>query len=225
MRRLVILVAVCLASRLIAGPTPPELAEALKSFRAEGPKGWAFKQTTVSGDRSRVEHFDPQVRGPLQWTLVQQDGRAPTPDEAEKYKQLKATRTSPDNAPNVKDQIRPETCELVEDTPERGVYRFQLKPTDKDDTSAEFMRATFTLHRPTRTIEKVELASTGPFSPVLMVNIQEARTVMLYSLPKGELPSLLQQVTMRVRGRAMWFRSLDQDMIVSYSGYVFAGKH
>jgi hypothetical protein len=156
--------------------------------------------------------------------LVQQDGRAPTESELRTYNDHKTRRSSNETAPSVKDQILPETCETVEETAERGVYRFRLKPGDEDDRSAEHMRATFTLHRPSGTIEKVELASTGPFSPVLMVKIAEARTVMTYSLPEGERPSLLKEVAVRVRGRAMWAKSLDQDMTVTYSDYTYAGK-
>ncbi len=224
MRLFASLVFIALCCRLTAAPTPPELETALKNFRAEGSKGWSFTQTTVSGDHSRVERFNPLGKNFLQWTLLQQDGHAPTADEVEKYNEHKTRRSSSENAPNVKDQIAPGTCEVLEESPERGVYRFQLKPGDKDDSSAQFMRVTFTLHRPTATIEKVELASTGPFSPVLMVQIKEARTVMTYSLPEGERPTLLKEVSVRVRGRAMWVRSLDQDMTVSYSDYVYAGK-
>jgi len=222
-----LLIALCLAfvsGHLAAASMPVELTAALKGFRAEGPKGWSFVQTTAAGDHSRVERFEPLGKYSIQWVLLKQDGRAPTADEIQKYTELKARRSSNENAPNVKDQIIPDTCEVLSETPERGVYRFQLKPGDSDDSSAQFMRATFTLHRPSATIQQVELASTGPFSPVLMVKVQEARTVMTYSLPSGETPSLLKEVTVRIRGRAMWFRSLDQDMTVAYSDYVFAGK-
>ena len=86
------------------------------------------------------------------------------------------------------------------------------------------MTVAYTLHRPTKTIERVELASTQPFSPMFAVKIQEARTVISYSLPEGDHPTLLKEVTVRVRGSAMWVRSLDEDMTVSYSDYQYAGK-
>lgn len=224
MRLLACLLFLSSALHLYAGPTPPELEAALKDFRAEGAKGWAFTQTTVADSRSRVERFNPLGKHFLLWTLAEQDGRAPTEAEIRTYNEHKTRRSSNETAPNVKDQIAPGTCEVIEETPERGVYRFQLKPGDEDDHSAKFMRVTFTLHRPTATIEKVELASTGPFSPVLMVKIKEARTVMTYFLPDGERPSLLKDVSVSIRGTAMWFKSLDQDMTVKYSDYEYAGK-
>lgn len=215
---------IAFSCRLLAGPTPPELEAALKEFRADGTKGWSFTQTTVSGENGRVERFEPLGKNFLQWKLLQQDGRTPTAEEIQKYNEHKTRRSSNETPPNVKDQIAPGTCDVLEETPERGVYRFRLNPGDKDDNSAQFMRVTFTLHRPSATIEKVELASTGPFSPVLMVKIKEARTVMTYTLPEGDRPTLLKDVSVSIRGRAMWFKSLDQDMAVSYSDYTYAGK-
>lgn len=210
--------------RLAAGPIPAELAAALKDFRTEGPRGWSFTQTSTARDHSRVESFNPTGRESIQWTLVQQDGHAPTDEESAKYKEIKARRSSNENAPNVKDQINPDSCEIISESAEQGVYRFQLKTGDKDDKSAAFMRVTYTFHRPTQTIEKIELASTEPFSPVFMVKIAEARTVMTYSRPEASRPSLLKEVAVKIRGRAMWVKSLDEDMTVTYSDYVYVGK-
>ena len=224
MRLSLVLIFALFTCRLAAGPIPAELAAALKDFRTEGPRGWGFTQTSTASDHSRVERFNPTGRDSMQWALVQQDGRAPTEEEAGKYKELKARRSSNENAPNVKDQIDPDSSEVVAESAEVGVYRFRLKTSDKDDQSAAFMRVTYTLHRPTQTIAKVELASTEPFSPVFMVKIAEARTVMTYTLPEAGRPSLLQDVAVKIRGRAMWLKSLDEDMTVTYSDYVYAGK-
>lgn len=224
MRLLFLALFLTVAGRLAADPTPPELAAALKDFRAEGTKGWAFTQTTTGEGKSLVERFEPLGKHFQQWTLIQQNGRSPTPEELEKYNQRKAQRSSNETAPNVKDQLAPGSCEVIGETAERGVYRFSLTPADDSDKAAAYMKATFTLHRPTGTIERVELASTGPFSPVFFINVKEARTTMDYSLPAGDRPSLLLSVNVTIRGRAMWIRSLDQDLAVTYTDYVFAGK-
>ena len=224
MRLSLLLVFALLTCRLLGAPMPAELAAALKDFRTEGPRGWGFTQTSTARSLSRVEKFNPAGRDSVQWTLVQQNGRAPTEEEAGKYKELKARRSSNENAPNVKDQINPDTCEILSESAELGVYRFQLKTGDKDDQSAAFIRVTYTLHRPTQTIEKIELANTEPFSPVFMVKITEARTVVSYTRPDSGRPSLLKEVAVKIRGRAMWVKSLDEDMTVAYSDYVYAGK-
>jgi hypothetical protein len=86
------------------------------------------------------------------------------------------------------------------------------------------MQATFTFHRPTSTFERVELASFEPFSPVFAVKVAAARTTIEYSLPDDTTPALMQKISVSVRGRAFWFRSLDSDLTVTYSDYRYAGK-
>lgn len=213
-----------LSSLVQAIPVPSELTAALAGFRTEGPKGWSFTQTTVGGDRRMTEAYDAAKPESERWTLLEKDGQPPTPEEIDAYRHQQARRIGNQTAPNVKDQLDLDSCTLVSDDGERAVYRFLLKPGNADDHSAAHMASTFTLHRPTGTIERVELASFEPFSPVFLVKVAEARTVITYSLPADGRPSLLQSVAMRVRGRAMWFRSLDSDLAVTYSDYVYAGR-
>ena len=73
-------------------------------------------------------------------------------------------------------------------------------------------------------LSSVELANAEPFAPTLGVKIAELKTVMTYSLPSDEKPSLPQQVATRVRGRAFLFKSLDGDMTVKFSDYVKPAK-
>lgn len=203
---------------------PPELAVALEGFRTEGSFGWGFVQTTQSADKALVERYDPAQPEVLRWTLVSKDGQPPTEKEVKTYREQQTRRTRGETAPNVKNQLDRETCSLISDDGVRAAWRFRLKPGASDDRSAAHMAATFTLHRPTGTIERVELASFEPFSPMFSVNIEEAKTILEYTLPEDERPTLLKRVSMRVRGRAMWFKSLDSDLSVMYSDYVYAGK-
>jgi hypothetical protein len=200
------------------------LADALAGFRAEGAKGWAFTQTTTSGNKSLVERYDPSKPEFSRWVLLKKDGAAPSAADLTEYEQKLSRRSRGDTAPNVKDQLDRATCERVEENTERATYRFRLKAIDKDDKSAPFMAVTFTLHKPTHTIEQVDLFNVEPFSPVFLVKVAEAKTTMKYSLPEGDRSTLLQNVTVKVRGRAMWIRSLDEDMTVVYSDYVHVGK-
>lgn len=223
MRLLTALAFFFVASRLMAGPTPPELEAALKEFRTEGSKSWAFTQTTAGDGKKLVERYDPRGKNFLHWTLLETEGRAPTKDETDKYNQRKTSRSSNEHAPNVKDQIAPGSCEVISETPERGVYQFTLNPADSGDSGAKYWKATFTLHRPTKTIEQVEMHTTEAFRPVMMVKVEEARTVITYTLPEGDRPTLLQNITVKVRASS-WFGKRDQDLTVAYSDYAYAGK-
>jgi len=203
---------------------PAELAAALDSFRAEGSWGWGFTQHTAAEGKSLLERYDPRLPDGERWTLLAKNGAEPSVRDLTEYREKQSRRTGGLNAPNVKDQLNRESVEAVSDDGERAAWRFRLVPGGPDDSSARHMAATFTLHRPTATVEKVELASFEPFSPVFGVRISEARTVMRYSLPEGDRPTLLQEVSMRVRGRAMWLKSLDSDLTVSFEDHFFGGR-
>jgi len=211
---------------LCASPNslPPELERALKLFRAEGARGWAFTQTTESGSKSLVEHYAPSKPEFSRWTLLKKNDQAPTAPELKEYQDRLSRRSGNSTAPNVKDQIDPASCELVQADDIRATYRFHLLPGASDDHSATHMTATFTLHKPTATIERVELTAFEPFAPMFTVKVTEAHTTMTYSLPYAVHPTLLKKISVSIRGRAMWFKSLDEDMLVTYSDHEYTGR-
>lgn len=210
---------IALAYSSYAAPIPPALEKALSAYQAEGARGWVFTQNTQTRAQKLVERYDPALPEFKRWTLLEKNGRPPTEKELNEYKQMLARRTRGEAAPNVKDQIRPETCEPLGASDGRARYRFQLKPGDENDRSAAHMAVTFSLHEATGAIERVELASQRAFSPMFAVKIDEARTIITYTLPDDERPSLLERIEVRVRGRAFFFKSLDQDMTVTYVDY------
>jgi hypothetical protein len=224
LRPLLLFLCLLTAASLRAGPVPPALEKALASFQAEGTKGWGFTQSTRSAERSLVERFEPAKPEFSRWSLLQKNDRAPTEDELKEYKDMLTRRSRGQTAPNVKDQIRPDSCEPLGVENGRARYQFQLKSGGEDDKSAEHMVVTFSLHEATGTIERVELASIRPFSPMFAVKIDEACTIINYTLPTETQPTLLQEITVRVRGRAMYFKSLDEDMTVAYSDYIPPAK-
>ncbi len=207
-----------------AQPSPQFLA-ALEDFRTEGPKGWAFTQTSVSTERSRVETYDPLTASHLRWNLITENGETPPSSTLENYRQQQTRRTGGNTAPNVKEQLILESAELQSDDGERQQWHFRLEPGGGDDRSAEHMASTLTFHVPTSTIERIELASFEEFSPVFGVTVESAKTVIQYSLPADDTPSLLQKIEVSIRGDAFYFKSIDSDMVVSYTDYRYRGKN
>ena len=203
---------------------PPALTAVLEKFRPDAPRGWSFTQTTAAEGKSTVERCDAAKSEFDRWTLVQKDGRAPTAQETADYAEIRSRRSRGGTAPTLKEQFDLTTAEIVADRPERATYRLRLKPGEADDRTAAFLRVTLVVHKPTQTVESIELASTGEFHPTFGVNIAEMRTTLTYSVPSDDRPSLPTAVTTRVRGRAFLFKSLDADMTVTFSDYERVGK-
>jgi len=214
----------CVLASAAGATAPADLAAALKTFRTDAPRGWSFTQTTAGEGQRRVERFDAAQPEFDRWTLLKQDSRTPSAEEQIDYKQKLTRRSRGGNAPVLNDQLDLAAPEVVAESPERATYRCRLKPGEAGDKTAEFLRVTLVVHKPTQTIESLEISSASAFQPTWGVTIAEMKTVMTYSLPAGERPSLPQTVTTRLRGRAFFVKSLDADMTVAYADYLKAGK-
>lgn len=205
---------------------PAALETALKKFRSDPPPGWSYTQTTRSDGRSTVERCEAAKPEFARWSLVQKDGRAPTAAEVADYAEARSRRSRTGTAPRITEQLLLETLETLTESPERATYRCRLRRGENRDNTAEHLRATLVLHRPSGAIESITLASTEPFRPGFGVSIAEMKTEMLYTLPVEEgSPSLPQRVVSRVRGTAFWFKSLDAEMSVEFSDYERAVKN
>lgn len=205
-------------------PPAAVFADALSRYRTEGPPGWSFTQKTVGDGHSRVERFDAAQPDFDRWSLLEQDGRPPTADERQDYREKLSRRSRGGTAPRLTDQLDLTTLSVTNDDADRMTLRFRLKPGEEGDNTARFLQATIVLHKSTRTIESLELASTESFSPTFGVRIAEMQTILRYSLPEADRPSLLLSTQTRLRGRAFWFKSLDADLTVTFSDHTKAGR-
>ena len=214
----------CVTASATLASVPPDLASALKTFRTDAPRGWSFTQTTRAQGQSRVEHFDAARPEFDRWTLLKQDGRTPTNEEQNDYKQKLTRRSSNRTAPLLTEQLDLSHSETVSETLGRATYRCRLKPGEAGDKTAAFLRVTLVVDKPTQSIESLEIASTGEFSPTFGVKIVEMKTVMTYSLPSANSPSLPLTVATHLRGRAFLVKSLDAEMTVVFADYAKAGE-
>jgi hypothetical protein len=212
-----------LAAAAFAAP-PAELAKALETFRSDPPRGWSFTQTTTASGKSTIERYDAAKPEFDRWSLLQKDGRAPTATEIKEYAEARSRRSRTGTAPSLVEQLVFDALETIGDSDERVTYRCPLRPGESRDQTAIYLRATLVVHKPSHTIESVELANVEPFKPTFGVKIGKLKTTMTYSQPAGETPSLPQKVTTQVRGTAFILKSLDADMTVIYSDYAKARK-
>ena len=198
----------------VVSPLPADLAAALDAFRAEGPKGWAFTQSTTGGGRDRVERYDPSRRGPARWTLLSEKGRAPTETEQQRYRD---TRPPFDAAANLASQLDRASATLVARDGQSATYEFALVPAGEHDTAAAHMRARFTQDAATGAFTRVELFNFQPFKAATSLTIQEARTTLLYAPPSGGRPALPLETSLHVRGTRFWLSNFHQEVVSKFS--------
>lgn len=197
---------------------PAELTAALEEFRAEGPRGWAFTQTTSGSDKTRVERYNPRLRGSARWTLISDNNVPPTEAELGKYR---ATRPSLDSAAGLSDQLDRRSVAIVARDETNTTYEFGLKPISEKDKAAPFMRARFTYDHATRVFTRVELFNVQAFKPAFSLTIHEARTTLAYLPPAENLPALPHEVIMHVRGRRFFFADFEQTVTSRYTDHEY----
>lgn len=213
----------CLAHSAVAA-VPAGLAAALQAYRPDSPPGWSYTQTTSAEGKTTIERYDATKAAFDRWSLVQQDGRNPTADETRRYREMRSRWSRGGTAPKITDQLELASLETLEENAERATYRCRVQRGESGDNTAGFLRATIVLHKPTQTIEAIELGSTGEFKPTFGVRIAAMKTRMSYRPPDATMPARPEAVVTHVRGRAFWFKSLDADMTVTFSEYVRAVK-
>lgn len=199
-------------------PPPAELLAALKGFRAEGPQGWAYTLTTTGADKDRVEHFTPRVRGGARWTLISENGKAPTEEEQQRYRN---SRPVFDAAAGLVGQLALETVDVVARDEKTATYEFALNPANSGDTGAQHFRAHFTQDVATGAILRVELFAVRAFKPARSLTILEARTTIAYLPPADGRPALPSEVVMHVKGKRFFYADFSQDVTSRFSDHEY----
>ena len=186
-----------------AAAMPDYLRAALDHFSAEVPAGWAYTQTTVRGDESTTERFDPSHPPDGQWTLRSHNHQPPTAEELEKYLKFNAASAPPlVQAPFQKTDIDPGSFELVREDADRaefsGAFRAESSGADK---MLGHLRLILTVHKRPAWIEKFSLELREPYSPVLGVKMNSLVVRMSFSAPGSDRPSLPARSTSLFSGR------------------------
>ncbi|HVZ64861.1 MAG TPA: hypothetical protein VG936_09840 [Lacunisphaera sp.] len=199
---------------------PAYYREALARFSAEVPPGWAYTQTTVRGDESTVERFDPGKPPAEQWVLVAHDGKPPTPAELEKYGKFKAASAPPlTQAAFHRNDVDPGSIQLVRDGPERGVFSAGFRPeASAADKMLDHLRLELVVHKQPAWIEEYALELRAPYSPVLGVKMNELSVHFRFSPPGPDRPSLPALSTSHFAGR-IFFVPTSEDLRVTFSEF------
>lgn len=219
MRRLGLILLLVATAPAAPATADPDLAAALRAFRAEVPRDWSYLQTTTGDGRSLEERHDATRPDFARWSLRRKDGREPSPAEIAAYGETRSRRSRGGTAPRLAEQIDAAGARRVDETAGRATFRCRLRPAEAGDHTADFLHATVVVHRPTRTIEAVTLENETPFSPAFGIRITRLRTHLTFSLPVPGRPSLPLAVETMIRGRAFWVKSLDADLRVAFTDY------
>jgi hypothetical protein len=204
--------------------------QALTSLDETSLEGWAFTETTVRNGTETVAHYDPSRPEGERWTLHTVDGRQPTDDEIEKFEKQRSGRhreeDEEDEEQGFSAVIEAESLVSLKDSPTHAVYRFKPSSGEEgeDDGMSEHLDGLLRISKEGPFVESLEMRSREPFSPAFSVKIKEFSTVMTFA-PVGEERTVLpESVKVRMVGRAMLLKKLDETVETRFSDYRFVGQ-
>jgi hypothetical protein len=220
LRRGCSLLAFGLATLPALAAMPAYLRTALDKFTPGVPAGWACTITTTRNDFVLVERFDPSRPAGTQWTLLQCQGRAPTPEEVAKYAKSRPPGSPVGPQANFqKGDIEPGSLSLVSEDGERaefkGAFRDEAAGADKM-LGHLVLHLIVNKHQPH--VEKYTLSLASPYNPVLGVKMNALQVEAAYLPPKADWPALPSTHTSHFTGRILLI-STEESLRVTFSDF------
>lgn len=189
---------------------------------------WAFTESSMEDGVTFVGRYDPRLRRDERWTLLSVDGREPTRDEIEDYRDDKEDESRDhDDGDNEIDIVDLNTLSLIEEAEDYFLFRFVPVPDDDEDEEArEFMRqvdGTIKIVRDGLYPEYIDLRNDRPIRPAFSVRISRFLTRLTFGPAAGEGPIVPLGIDVEVRGRALLVVKIDESESVRYSDYEYIG--
>jgi hypothetical protein len=200
--------------------------QALADLDGTSIEGWAFTETSIINGTEIVLRHDPQLSEGERWIVASVDGRGPTGKEIEKYTQHRERDEEQPEDGETSATIETDSLVLLEESASRLVFSFRPAPEDDDEGDAfnEHVDGKLTIAKSGSFVETIEMRSRESFSPMIGVKIKQFSTVMTFA-PVGENGAILPQaMEMRMEGRAMLVKKLDESVDTRFSDYRFVGE-
>jgi hypothetical protein len=212
-----------LATLPVVAAMPDYLREALNQFSPEVPAGWAYTLTTVRNDDARsTARFDPSRPPAEQWTLLELNGRPPTPKEAGQFARARASggNIATPQGNFQKGDIDPGSIELLTEDAVRAEFRctFRAEAAGADKMLGH-LRLRLFVDKKLSHVEKFVLELPESYSPVLGVKMRELDVQVSFTAPSAGQPGLPATGRSRFLGR-IFFIGMEENIDLTYSDFV-----
>jgi len=184
---------------------------------------WSYTHTYDDGEVIYVGRYDPRLPEPDRWTLISVDGREPTADETEDYRDEQAedqNQESDDDDNSVESIATKGSVALIEETD--GYWLFSFEPAPDSEDEREFMES---IHGTLKVIKEghfvalITLQNRDTIKPGKGIKIKEFRTRLEFAPVQDGGPVLPHSVQAIVKGKAFFVVRIDESETVKYSDF------
>jgi len=189
---------------------------------------WSYTETRQKDEILFVARFDPRLPEEQRWDLLSIDGREPTEDEQDEFREDKAGShhdDSDDEDSGPRSMVAKGSLELIEETDSYWEFRFRPR-TDSDDED-KFMKAvdgTLQVVKDGHYVAWIRMKNREPIKPGKGVKLEIFNTHLVFAPTYDGGPVLPRGVETRVKGKAMLVIKFDEKERVSYSDFERAIK-
>jgi hypothetical protein len=184
---------------------------------------WSYTHTQDSGEGIYVGRYDPRLPESNRWTLISVDGREPTADETEDYRDEQAEKhdqESDDEDNSFASIATKGSVALIEETD--GYWLFSFEPSPDSEDEREFMES---IHGTLKVIKEghyvalITLQNRNTIKPGKGIKIREFLTRLEFAPVQDDGPVLPHSVQATVKGKAFFVIRIDESETVKYSDF------
>lgn len=199
---------------------PAYLRTALAGFSPDAPAGWAYTLATTRDDLRMVERHNPALPPATRWTLLEWQGRPPTPDELEKYARSRPAADSGGTKANFsRTDIEPGSLVLVHEDDSRAEWSGHFRETSAGaDKMLGHLSIRLVVDKHIPHVAEYALSLPEPYRPVLGVKMHTLDVLVRYHAPTENRPALPATQTSRFTGRIFFF-STREEIQITYTDY------
>jgi len=205
-----------------AATQPPEVAALLGNGMPDAEQRCAYTRIRSDSDSLKIERYDPADPNAL-WTLLNLDGRNPTPGDLRRYAQRADNRTDRQHPltfdPSA--MVRPGSWKLHSENDVERTYEFRLAPFEElTERLADKALGTLVVDRKDGRLLRIRIENMEPTYVAPLVRITSyAQELRFERDPQIGKDVLVKRVT-HMRGRAAGMKQLSDDRVVRYEDYV-----
>lgn len=207
--------------------TPTLVEQAIANMEKTDIDDWSYTVTTSRSGKKTVERHDATKPEVSRWQLLLKNGESPTADEIAEYLAAKRDqaerrkRRGQDEQDNeISAMVDSSSLKLLADEPTRATYSFRMKVDDKENGRiADHVESTLVVDKVLPHVERLEMKSTDEFKPMTGVKISEFRVLMRFDRDDVSGAILPRTIATTIKGRAFLVKSLDEDIVISFTDY------
>lgn len=182
---------------------------------------WAYTESRLEEGTLWVGRYDPRREEEGRWQLLSVDGREPTAEEIEEYRD---EQDGPDESDKNSRTTRVDRNSLTLREEGDDYLLFDFDPAEDDDEFMENVDAMLKIVTASEPyVASMDMSSRKAFKPAAGIKIHEFATHLTFAPQNENGPVLPRSVRVKVRGRAYLVISFDESTSIDYSDYEYVG--